>query len=175
MIAIGVGAALLLAAAVALVILGWRSYQRRLLLRLVVRTEAVEAASAALIEAVSRLSATSDEEIEVFADEVDSVERRALAEVRSRASMIADEIDHLAVPKRLLPAAEAIADAAFVVSEQAGMVDDQLTGVASLEALAMIDLVKVRGYARKARMLVTGACEVCGLDETAVYGGGLYL
>lgn len=169
------GGVLVFAAGLLIAVLGWRAYERRLLLRLVVRTEAVEAASAALLDSVAHLSTASDEEIEVFADEADSVERRVFAEVRSRAGIIAEEMDRAAMPKRLVPAADAVADAAFAIAAEAGKVGDELTGAEALDALSSIDLALVGTYTRKARLLVTGACEVCGLDETAVYGGGLYL
>lgn len=169
------GGVLVLVAALLAVVFGRRAYERRLLLRLVVRTEAVEAASSALVDSVGHLSAASDEEIEVFADEVDSVGRKVFSEVHERARMIAEEMDRVPMPKRLVPAAEAVADAAFMVAEQAGKVDGELTGTEALDALSSVDLAEVRRYTQKARVLVTGACEVCGLDETAVYGGGLYL
>jgi hypothetical protein len=174
-IAIAVGVLLIVAATVLAVVLGWRAYERRLLLRLVVRQEAVEAASSALLDSVTHLSTASDEEIQVFAEEVESVERRVFSDVRARAGIIADEMDRASMPKRLVPVADAVADAAYVVTEQAGKVGDELTGTDALDGLMTIDLALVRSYTQKARLLVTGACEVCGLDETAVYGGGLYL
>jgi hypothetical protein len=174
-IVIASGAVLIIVAAAAIVVLARRSYHRRMLLRLVVATEAVEAATNGLGDVIARLAVASDEELEIFADEPDSAERRALAEVHSRGRMIRDELDHIAMPKKFLPAAEAIADAAHLVAEQAACVGDDHVGMRALDELAGIDLARVRSYTQAARILVNGACEVCGLDETAVYGGGLYL
>ncbi len=164
-----------MAAAVVLGVVGWRAYQRRMLLRLLVRAEAVQAVADALREAVLRLSSASDEELSAFLDDPDSVERRAMAEVRSRAGILYDELDRMALPPSLVPVAEALADAAYTIYEQAGCVRDTDTGNAAIDRLAGIQLERVREYSLKARTLVAGACDVCGLDDTAVYGGGLYL
>lgn len=169
------GALLVVGAAVALVIVGRRAYTRRAMLRLLVSAEAIEAAETALVDTFERLAGGSDADLEVFADEPQSAERSALGEVVSRARMLADELDRIALPRTLIPVAEALADAAHVVGEQAGLVTGEMVGPEALEALGRIDLAHVRAYTRKARSLTLGACEVCGLDETAVYGGGLYL
>lgn len=174
-IAIVIGVLLVVAALVVGSYLGWRAYERRLLLKLVVRTEGVEAVSAALVDTMARLATASDQEIEAFADDAESMERRTLHEVRGRAGIISAEMDRLALPKRLVPAAEAIADAAYVVREQASLVRDDDRGVDTLEHVGSIDLATVRGYTEKARAFLADACDSCGLEDTAVYGGGLYL
>jgi len=156
-------------------IVGWRAYVRRALLRLLVRAEAVDALAAALLDTFNRLASGSDDELEVFADEPESSERRTLYEIRARANILADELDRMPLPKKIQPAAEALADAAYVLCEQASCVHDSDFGEAALDHLASIDLARVKAYVKKARHLVTGTCDVCGLDEMAVYGGGLYL
>lgn len=171
----GIGVALLVAAVVVLAVVGWRAYRRKMLLRLLVRAEAVQAAAEALRETVGRIAVASDEEIQTFADDPESVERRALAEVRSRAGILYDELDRMSLPRSLVPVAEALADAAYATYEQAGCINDEDTGTVALDRLADIRLERVRTYSMKARTLVAGACDVCGLDDTAVYGGGLYL
>ncbi|TLM98633.1 MAG: hypothetical protein FDZ75_01920 [Actinobacteria bacterium] len=170
-----VGALLLAGAAVALGVLGWRGYRRRALLRLVVRLEGVEAAGQALLDVVTHLAGASDEELEAFADDADSVDRHALDEVRARASLIADEIDHMPFPASLIPAAEHLADAAFVTAREAGRVGPLAFGPDALERLGDMDLALSRAYVRQARTSVLRACQACGLEDTAVYGGGLYL
>lgn len=169
------GVLLVVGAAVALVIVGRRAYTRRAMLRLLVSAEAIEAAESALVDTFERLAAGSDADLEVFAEEPQSAERRALGEVVARARMLTDELDRTALPRSLVPVAEALADAAHVVGEQAGCVTDEMVGPDALEALGGIDLARVKIYTKKARALTLGACDVCGLDETAVYGGGLYL
>ncbi len=175
LIALGAGLMLLVAAAVAVAILGWRTYVSRTMLRLVGRSEAIFAAADALIDTVERLSEASDEEIELFADDPESIERRALAEVRSRANILATELDHMPLPRKLVATAEALADAAYLVCRQADIVEDDDTGLKALEALGSIDLGSVRAYTQKARSVMRQACDECGVDDTAVYGGGLYL
>jgi hypothetical protein len=174
-ITIVAGVFTLLAGGIALAVMGWRAYERRLLLKLVVRTEGVEAAAAALTDAVSRLAAATDVEIGDFAADSESVERRIFAEVRTRSGILTDELDRMPMPAKLIPAAEAIADAACVVGEQAALVGDKDVGSLALDRLGNIDLARMRAYLLKARMLLARACDVCGLQDTAVYGGGLYL
>lgn len=171
-----VGGTLLVAAAlVAASVLAWRSYERRVLLRLLVAMQGVEAAGDGLRDVVEHLALAADEQLETFADEPDSVERRALAELTMRAGILTEELDAMPLPARFQPVAEALADAAFLIGEQAGTVTDEQRGTQALESLGRVDLALVRGYTEKARTLLTGACEVCGLEDTAVYGGGLYL
>lgn len=174
-VAIVLGAILLLAGAAILGVFAWRGYERRKLMYLLVRTEAVEAAAGALTSLVMRLADGSDEELALFANDADSVERRTLAEVESRARILTGELDRVALPKRLVPEAEAIADAAFVVAEQASCIPEGERGMGVLDRLSCIDLELVRGYTNKARVLLRRICDECGLDDTAVYGGGLYL
>lgn len=174
-VAIAIGALLLIAATVVLGVVGWRAYRRRMLLRLLVRAEAVQAAGIALRDTVARLAGASDEEIQLFAEDPNSVERKALGEVHSRAAILYDELDRMTLPPSLVPVAEALADAAYATFEQSGCVRDEDIGAVALDHLTDIQLERVRTYSMKARTLVAGACDVCGLDDTAVYGGGLYL
>jgi len=174
-IALVVGIALLLAATAAAVWFGWRAYERRLLLRLVGRLEALEATAQALVDAIGRLSEAPDDELEAFAADTGAAERRVLAEVRSRAHILHEELDHMPLPSRLVPVAEAMADAAFVVAREAGCIADTDSGEEALEKLSSIDLGVVIGYTAQARTKLAALCAVCGLQETAVYGGGLYL
>jgi hypothetical protein len=165
----------LLAGVIALAVMGWRAYERRALLKLLVRTEGVEAAAAALTSAVLRLASASDSEIGDFAADPESVERRIFVEVSNRSGILTNELDRMPLPSRLIPAAEAIADAAVVVGEQAALVGDTDIGAQALDHLGTMDLARMRSYVFKARTLLGRACDVCGLQDTAVYGGGLYL
>ncbi len=169
-----VGAVAIAAALSAAVWYGWRAYERQQLLRLIGRLEAVEAVAQALVDSIGRVSEMPDDELEAFTDDVDAPERRVLAEVKGRAHIIYDELDHMPLPGRLIPIAEAIADAAFVVAREAGCIDDAVDGEA-LDKLAQIDLEAVTGYSARARTTLGAMCAVCGLEDTAVYGGGLYL
>jgi hypothetical protein len=172
---VGAGAVLLIAAGAAIGILIRRRYARRTLVRLIARAEAVDAAGDALSDVARQVGEGGYEAAEAFAMDPDSVERRALAEVHNRAAILVDELDVMPMPKQLVPVAEALADAAYAVREQAGCVKDGHVGPEALEAFAAIDLELVANHRKKARILISEACERLGLDETAVYGGGLYL
>lgn len=174
-IAIGAGGLLLLAALGAAGFLGWRALERRYLLQLVSRREAVDAARQGLEDALLRLAEGTDAQLRVFADDPDSIERRALHEVASRARMLADELDTMTLPKPLVPAADALGDAAYVIGREAGKVHDDLVGDAALEALGTIDLSEIADVHHRALEVVAHVCEECGFEDEAVYGGGLYL
>jgi uncharacterized membrane protein YhiD involved in acid resistance len=175
-VAIGAGSVLLIAAAAVGSVLGWRAMERRYLLRLVSRREAIDAVRQALDDVVMRLAEGSDETLSHFAEDPDAMERRTLHEVTSRAQMLADELDSMPLPKRLVPAADILGDAAYAIAREAGKVHDEQFGDAAFEALGSIDLTTIAGTYEAATLGVQHACEVCGLEEdAAVYGGGLYL
>jgi len=174
-ILIGVGIFLVMAALAVGGFFAWQAYQRRVLLTLLGRTEAIESVASALIDVISRLAQASDDELEEFVSDTESTERRALHEVASRARMLADELDTMPLPKSLVQLTEALGDAAYLVASEAARVTDDRCGAAALEDLAGIDLGLVRGYTRQARYRLTEACERHGMEETSVYGGGLYL
>lgn len=175
-VAIGAGSVLLVAAAVIGSILGWRALERRYLLRLVSRREAIGAVRLALDDVVMHLAQGSDETLNHFAEEPDALERRTLHEVASRAQMLADELDSMALPKKLIPAADILGDAAYAIALEAGKVHDEQLGDAAFDALGSMDLTAIAGTYAAATREVQRACELCGLEEdAAVYGGGLYL
>jgi len=174
-IAIGLGVALLLAACAAAAYLGWRALERRYLLQLVSRREAVDVARQGLEDSLLRLAEGTDAQLRLFADDPDSIERRALHEVGSRARMLADELDTMTLPKPLVPAADALGDAAYVIGREAGKIEDDLVGDAALEALGTIDLTQIAEVHRQALAVVAQVCEECGFEDEAIYGGGLYL
>lgn len=153
----------------------YRAAERRYALRLVRSREGLDFVRQALGDSLVRLAEGSEQELRVFADDPDSVERRALAEVASRARLLADELDTTPLPKHLVSAAEALSDAAYVIAREAGRVGDDLTGASTLDAVGCIDLDAVEQYYRAAVSAVRGVCEACGLEDSAVYGGGLYL
>lgn len=174
-IALYAGVVILVIASAGGGIIGWRAYARRKLLGLLVRAEAVDAVGKGLADVMARLAEADDEALAEFASDPQSSERRALHEVATRASILADELDRMPLPRGLIVLAEELGDAAYVVAREAARVDDESTGVVALDGLAAIDLAAVRGYTKRARRSLTEACDAMGLDETAVYGGGLYL
>ena len=174
-IAIAAGIIVVLAGATIAGVVAYRAAERRYLLRLVRSREGLDFVRQALGDSLSRLAEGSDRELGIFSDDPESAERRALHEVASRARLLADELDTTALPSKLVPAAEALADAAYLIGREAGRVADELTGDAALEALGCVDLDAVETYYRLAISSVQSVCEACGLEDSAVYGGGLYL
>jgi len=174
-IAIVAGIVVLLAGATVAGIVAYRAAERRYLLRLIRSREGLDFVRQALGDSLGRLAEGSERELRVFAEDPDSGERRALHEVSARARLLADELDTTALPNRLIPAAMALADAAYLIGREAGRVGDELKGDAALDALGCIDLDAVETYYRAAISAVQSVCEACGLEDSAVYGGGLYL
>lgn len=175
-IALIAGAVLLLAAIGVSAFFGWRGLERRYLLRLISRREAVYAVRQALEGAVIRLAEGSDAQLELFAENPDSQERKMLHEVCVRARILRDELDTMSLPKRLVPAADALADAAYIVNAEAAKIGDADRGSVVLGELGTIDLGMVAEVFERAASAVSLTCRVCEVEEdAAVYGGGLYL
>lgn len=175
-IAVGVGSVLVVLALIVGGIYAWRAAERRYLLRLISRREAVYAVRQALEDTISRLAEGSDEQLHHFAQDPEAIERRTLHEVWTRARYLSDELDTMPLPKRLVPPAALLADAAYVVSREAGKIHDEDTDDLALDSLGSIDLSAVAAVFDAARLAIADACEACSIDEdAAVYGGGLYL
>jgi hypothetical protein len=175
-IAVGAGSVLVGIALVVGAIYGWRAVERRYLLRLISRREAVYAVRQALEDALSRLAEGSDEQLHHFSQDADALERRTLHEVWIRARILSEELDTMPLPRRLIPAAQRLADAAHEVSVEAGKVHDDDRDDLALEALASIDLSAIAAVFDTASVEVSRICTLCSVEEDAsVYGGGLYL
>ena len=175
--------AIMIAGGVLLVALGsagvawasWRAWVRRCAVGLVGRLEVVESLGLALYDLVEEVAKSTDAEFDRFIIEEDGAVRRAFVELRVRSHALAQELDTIALPATILPAAEALADAAVVVSEEAETVEEALTAAEPAAVLMAVDLGRVRAYANKAQALLSDACVELGIEDLAVYGGGLYL
>jgi len=175
-IAVGVGSVLVLAAIGVGALYAWRAIERRYLLRLISRREAVDAVRQALEDALRRLAEGSDDQLHHFALDPDALERRTMHEVWVRARILSDELDTMPLPRRLIPAASRLADAAYEVSVEAGKVHDEDLGDLALEALSSIDISAIASVFDAATVEISRVCELCSVEEDAsVYGGGLYL
>lgn len=175
-IAVGAGSILVIVALAVGGFYGWRAIERRYLLRLISRREAVYAVRQALEDTLSHLAEGSDEQLERFAADPDSLDRRALHEVWLRARILSDELDTMPLPRRLIPAARRLADAAYEVSHESGKVHDEDRDGLALDGLSSIDLSKIAAVFEAARVEVISVCQLCSVEEDAsVYGGGLYL
>jgi hypothetical protein len=174
-ITIGAGIVLVLAGLTIAAVFAWQSTERRYALRLVGLGEGVDFVRQALADSLGRLAEGTDQELTAFADNPDSIERRALHEVAMRAHLLADELDAMALPRSVVPAADALADAAYLIAKEAGKVHDEALGDEAYEALSSIDLEAVETYYGAAMAKIEELAEACGLEDAAVYGGGLYL
>ena len=174
-IAIGAGVVLVLAGLTVAAVFAWQSAERRYALRLVGLGQGVDFVRQALADSLGRLAEGTDQELTAFANNPDSLERRALHEVAMRAHLLADELDAMALPGSLVPTADALADAAYLIAKEAGKVNDDVVGDDAYAALSAVDLEAVETYYRAAMVKIGELREACGLEDAAVYDGGLYL
>jgi len=75
----------------------------------------------------------------------------------------------------MVPAAEALADAADILAEESGRVGEGTVGLTVLDALDSIDLVRVDRIFEHAFELITAVREAYHVDDSTVFGGGLYI
>lgn len=148
---------------------------RRFVVRMVPKMEAVEAARKGLETVMCHLLDDTDEALLDFASSRDSVDRVALTEVESRMRLLRDELDLMSAPADVIPLAEALADAAHVIAQEAGRVHEDMDADAALAALATIDLAHVADVVVSAGLVLKSACEEYRIEDPAVYGGGLYI
>ncbi|MDI6900352.1 MAG: hypothetical protein QMC79_01490 [Anaerosomatales bacterium] len=172
--AIAAGALIAVAIVVLLARAAWRRQARRYVARLTSYREAVKAA----FESVRRMSATfangDDAALVAFAFEAETEERRALGEIAARMDIAAEELAVMALPRRLVAPADALADAASALAAQAREIADA-HGDAALDALGRIDLVSVVSLLQDGTEQLARAAEAYGAEQDTVYGGGLYI
>ena len=175
-IAIGiVGAALLAVAGYYLWRWAWFHLSKRYLVRLIGHRESV-LASIRTIEAIMRhLADEPDEALIEFASNLESVDRKALLEVRGRAEMLRDDLLSIPLPAHQVSAAEALADVAEAIENEAGRVTEDMGAEEVLEALAAVDLGRIANLQKVAMELITRECDYYGIENPSVYGGGLYI
>ncbi len=155
----------------------WLRSVRRTLVSLVGRREGILASRRTLDAVIVHLAEGDDATLEEFALHPESEDRRALTEVAASMEIATEELDTRALPGSLVPVAEGLADAAFVVYEEAARVGESTESEEVFEALAAIDLARVLAVFDAADGRLRTACERYHLDEEeiAVYGGGLYI
>lgn len=169
----GVAALALIGLAITGLVL-WRRSMRRELQRLLGRREAIQSALRTVERVVSSLADASDGDLVAFALDGDAEDRRALGEVASQMRIQRDELAVQALPKSLHESADALGEAAGALADQTertGVVE----GVEVLNALAAIEFSSVRTQLLRADVAVRELAERFGVDEAAVYGGGMYI
>lgn len=168
-----IGGAGALVAVVGVVLLGlvaWRRQERRYVVRLVARREAMRAGMRTLAEVVGRLAEDTDEELMSFVTDERHLDRKALVEVSRQQTIMRDELDGLALPKRLWDTADALTTAAAVLASEAGRVGEHAGADEALTALGQIDLARAREAVRVADAAVHDLCEHFDVEDAAVYG-----
>lgn len=153
----------------------WRRYEQQTVLRLIRRREALRAARQSFSETLAYLAAADNEMLERFASDPDEIHRRVLHDVAFNAAGIRDELDVMALPAATIPAAESLADAAWFLAEQAGRIDGTADYETVLAALGEMDLDPLAHAFADADADVDRVCSACEVEDTAVYGGGLYV
>lgn len=174
-IVLGVAVAAFIAAIVAIAAGIWRRAVRGYLRQLIARREEARAIRRALDELIGGLQRGSDEQRSAFADDSEAVERYSLADLSERAHALSDELNAMALPKRVIPAAEALADACEIVSEEANRARQGSIGDESLEALASTDLDRVSRAFSFADAQIAALSAEYGVNEQDVQVKGLYI
>lgn len=152
-----------------------RGLTRRYLVRLAGMREAVVASQRTLEAVMRHLVDEPDEGLMAFAADRTSEDRRALTEVAARSVMLRDELDSMPVPVALLDVTEELADLACVIAEESGRVSDNQTSDEVLGALAEVDLGRVTRQFETAIAALEVVSREYDVEDTAVYGGGLYI
>jgi hypothetical protein len=174
-IALGVGGAAVVTAVVVAITSAWNRKVRRHVVQLLGKREEARSVRRAFEDLVAGLRDGGDEIRARFADDLEAVERHSLVEIAERARLIAEETNTIPMPGRLVPAAEALADAADILAEEAERVGEGVLGDEALEALASIDLARVGAIFEHAYALIGSVWDAYHVNDTAVYGGGLYI
>lgn len=148
---------------------------RRRVVMLIGRRENIEASRRTLEAVMRHLADESDEDLVEFAADPDAVDRRALFELEQRMRVLRDELDLLPLPDRVVPVAQELADAAHVIAEESGRISDDMAPDDVLTALGAIDLARVTTQVDAARASLHALADEFGVEDAAVYGGGLYI
>ena len=172
-VVIGVAVAAGVTAAVVAGISAWNRAVRNYFLRLMSRREEARNIRRAFEGLVTQVRSIEEQKT-AFADDAEAVERRSLAELRDRSHQLAQELNTVALPKRLWSVAEALADACDILGEEAGRVGDEVTGDAALEALDAIDLARVGSAFAYSDLRFAETSEDVGVEDSETFAGGLY-
>ena len=172
-IVIGVVVAGAVAAAAVASITAWNNAVRKYLQRLMGRREEARATRRAFEGLVVQLR-TNEQAKSSFVDDREALERRSIEELRDRGRLLAEELNTVALPKKLVPAAEMLADACDILAEEAGRVGEELVGDEALEALDAVDLNRIAAAFDHVDAEFAKVCAAYGVEDSASYAGGLY-
>jgi len=174
-ILIAVAVAAVIAVAVVVASSFWHRAVGRYLRRVVGKREEARTLRRAFEELVVGLREGPDVERARFADDPEAIEHHSLADLSDQARVLAEELNAMPLPRRLVPAAEALADASDIVAEEADRAGEGTIPDERLEALASTDLERVNRAFAFADARISPLCEEYDVDEADVYGRGLYI
>jgi hypothetical protein len=153
----------------------WVSRARRQAVVLYGRAQGVAAAIRSLEGIMQRLEKADDASYAAFVRDPQSDDRRALAELAHRMGIVADDLEHTALPKMLWDVADRLEGVARQVADEAGRVGDADTSEAVLDAVDKIRLADIEGRFEHAASELDAQMRTLGVKEASVYGGGLYI
>lgn len=153
----------------------WRREVRRSLVALVGRREAIRAAYRGLEAVFAALADDSPETVALFATDASSVQRKALEELQARMAMQVDELQHVRLPKRFWHTADLLQAAASKLRDEVCKMNQAPTPEAVLDGVAAIDVTGIRATIAAAGEELDRRLSDTGIQDPAVYGGGLYI
>jgi len=153
----------------------WHRLSRRYLVQLIGRRENLMASQRTLEAVIRHLVDEPEESLIAFAEDLEEVDRKALVEVARRMEILSEELWTMPLPRRLWPLGEALGDAAATLEEEASRVGEGMGADDVLTGLAEIDVARVGVAFLRAERLMEEAREYYDVEDTAVYGGGLYI
>ncbi len=153
----------------------WVSRARRQAVVLYGRAQGVAQAIRSLDEIMTRLAESDDATLGAFLNDAESDDRRALIELGHRMGIVADDVEHTALPKTLWGIADELESIARWLGEEAGRVGDADTPEAVLDAVQRIGLRDIEARFEHAASELDAQMRSLGVKEASVYGGGLYI
>lgn len=173
------------AAVLAIFVLGIASYVlfrllskhwiRRSVMHLIGYRERITASRRTLEAVVNHLVCGDESVLVSFASDSADDNRRALSEIGTRMLITRDELDVRRFHPLTHKAAEELADVAHLIAMcaltyEAGMSSDEI-----LDALPSVDLKGISEQYQIADAILVELCIAYDVDESVVYGGGLYI
>lgn len=174
-ILIGVAVAVVIALVAMAASMVWNRAVRRYLLQLIGKREEAGVVRRAFDDMVTELREGSDEVRAAFTDDPDAVERDSLSDLAERARRLAEELNTMPLPRRLVVGAEALADASDILAEEAERAGGGSIGDESLEALASVNLERLASAFSFADAQIAALAVEYGVDEQNLYVKGLYI
>ena len=137
--------------------------------------ERITASRKTLEAVVGHLVNGNESTILSFASDPSDDNRRALSETGQRMLITRDELDLRRLHPRTHQAAEELADAAHLIAIYALPYEADLSAGENLDALSSMNLKAVTEQFQIADTLLAELCIAYDVEESVVYGGGLYI